>query len=129
MMNLYKGNLIVDLVTAVDTNDEKTMTNQAHEAFSPELMNEIMAILGAKGYITQSIGMRLENQGPLDDTDLQLINKNKSEATEKAESVYNKANRITIDLSDSFEIEEHKYFNGFQYNRKKQRQADYIMEK
>jgi len=104
MMNLYKGNLIVDLVTAVDTNDEKTMTNQAHEAFSPELMNEIMAILGAKGYITQSIGMRLENQGPLDDTDLQLINKNKREATEKAESVYNKANRITIDLSDSFEI-------------------------
>src|SRR5699024_817647 len=102
--NLYKGNLIVDLVTSVDTNDEKTMTNQAHKAFSPELMNEIMTILRATGYITQSIGMRLENKGALDDIDLQIINKNKREATEKGESVYNKANRIKIDLSDSFEI-------------------------
>src|SRR5699024_9449362 len=104
MMNLYKGNLIEDLVTAVDTNDEKTMTNQAHEAFSHEIMNEIMSIIVAKGYIIKSIRMRLENKRTLDDTDLQLINKNKREATEKAESVYNKANRITIDLSDSFEI-------------------------
>lgn len=98
-MNLYKGNLVIDIVTAVKSSDEeKTMTNQAHEGFTPELTNEIMALLGAKGYISQSFGVTLENQGVAYDTELELIEKNKQECKKRAELVYNKANRISIKL-------------------------------
>ncbi len=95
--NLYRGKLVVDLVTAVETNDvEKVMTDQAHQGFATELFDEIMALLGAKGYITQSIGATLENKGVAYDVELEVIEKNRLECIRRAESVYNKANRITI---------------------------------
>lgn len=95
-MNLYRGKLVVDLVTAVKTSDEKAMTDQAHEGFATELFDEIMALLGAKGYITQSIGATLENKGAADDVALEVIEKSRLKSIQRAESVYNKANRITI---------------------------------
>jgi hypothetical protein len=32
-MNLYKGKLVVDIVTAVETDTEEVMTEKAHEGF------------------------------------------------------------------------------------------------
>lgn len=95
-MNLFKGKLVIDLVAAVKSGDEKTMTDQAHEGFTPELTNEIMALLGAKGYISQSFGVTLENQGVAYDTELELIEKETQECKKRAKLVYNKANRISI---------------------------------
>ena len=97
-VNLYKGKLVIEIVAAVKTSDEKTMTDEAHEGFTPELTNEIMALLGAKGYISQSFGVTLEDKGVAYDVELELIEKEKQESIRRAESVYNKANRITIKL-------------------------------
>lgn len=96
--NLFKGKLVVDIVTAVETSDEKTMTDQAHEGFATELFDEIMALLGAKGYITQSIGATLKNKGTAYDTELQLIEKNRLESIKRAKSIYNKANKVIIEF-------------------------------
>lgn len=98
LMNLYKGKLVIEIVTAVKSSDEKTMTDQVHEGFKPELTNEIMALLGAKGYISQSFGVTLENQGVAYDAELELIEKETQKSIRRAESVYNKANRITIKI-------------------------------
>ncbi|MBU5466277.1 hypothetical protein KQI49_05450 [Virgibacillus sp. MSJ-26] len=95
-MNLYRGKLVVDIVTAVKTNDEKAMLDQAHEGFATELFDEIMALLGAKGYITQSIGATLENMREAHDYEVEQIEKDKLKSIDRANSVYNKANRITI---------------------------------
>jgi len=98
MKNLYKGKLVVNIITAVETNDKKIMTDQAHENFTSELFNEIMAIVGAKGYITQSIGVTLEDRGAAHETQIESIERNKSDALKKAASVYSKCNRISIRL-------------------------------
>lgn len=97
-MNLYKGKLVVDIVTAVETDEEKAMMDKAHEGFSTELFNEIQALLGAKGYISHSIGVTLENDGEASDIDLKMIQKDRVESERKAKSIYNKANRISISI-------------------------------
>jgi hypothetical protein len=98
--NLYRGNLVLDLVAAVETNeDEKVMTDQVHEELGGELFNEIMALVGAKGYITQSIGATLKNEGEAHEVELAVIEEGKLESTRRAKSIYNKANRIRIDLT------------------------------
>ncbi len=97
-MNLYKGKLVVDIVTAVKTSDEKTMTDQAHEGFATELFDEITALLGAKGYISHSIGADLKNSGVACDIELELIGRDRLESINRAKSVYNKANQVVIDF-------------------------------
>lgn len=97
--NLYGGKLVVELVTAVESNKvEKFMADQAHEGFATEVFDEIMAILGAKGYITGSIGATLENKGVAHDYELEMIEKTELECRTKAKSIYNKKNRISIKL-------------------------------
>lgn len=96
--NLFKGKLVVDIVTAVETSDDKAMTDQAHEGLATELFDEIMALLGAKGYITQSIGATLINNGVAYDSELELIERNRLESIKRAESIYNKANQIIINF-------------------------------
>lgn len=86
----------MDIVTAVKTSDEKAMTDQAHEGFATELFDEIMALLGAKGYITQSIGATLENKREAYDYEVEQIEKDRLKSIDRANSIYNKANRIVI---------------------------------
>jgi ribosomal protein S8 len=94
-LNLYKGKLVVDIVTAVETDTEEVMTEKAHEGFATELFDEIMALLGAKGYCAKSIGATLKNAGKADEVQLKLIESNKKEAIKAVEKIYSKANRST----------------------------------
>ena len=94
-MNLYKGKLVVDLVTAVETNSEEKMTEKAHEKFTSELFDELMALVGANGFLINSIGADLVNIGEANEVQLKLIESSTEEAEEKAKDIYNKANIIT----------------------------------
>lgn len=97
--NLYAGKLIVDIVTVVENDTEKIMTKQAHENLDGELFDEIRALLGAKGYISQSIGATLEDQGDVCERNLEVYESNVAEATRRANGIYNKVNEIVIDMS------------------------------
>lgn len=91
-MNLYKGKLVVDIVTAVETDTEEVMTEKAHEGFATELFDEIMALLGAKGYYVASIGATLKDAGKADEVQLKIIESNKKESIKAVERIYNKSN-------------------------------------
>ncbi|MED1490841.1 MULTISPECIES: hypothetical protein [Bacillus] len=92
-MNLFKGRMVIELSTLVDTNNEEIMTEQAHDGLTSELFNEIMILLGAKGYFVGSIGATLEDSGKAKDEDFILIKSNTDKALRDIHQVYNKANR------------------------------------
>lgn len=95
-MNIYRGKMVIDVVTAVESNNEEVMTEKAHDRFTTELMDKIQAVLGAEGYITESIGAALENNGKASDLDLDVIKKEKIEG-ERRVNLY-KLKQVVIDL-------------------------------
>jgi hypothetical protein len=97
-MNLYKGKLVVDIVTAVETDTEEIMTEKAHEGFATELFDEIMTLLGAKGYCTELIGATLKNAGKADEVQLKVIQSETKKAMKEVEKIYNKSNRGTYHI-------------------------------
>lgn len=97
--NLYVGKLTVEIATVVEKETEEVMTEKAHENLGGELFDEIMALLGAKGYVSQSIGATLENTGDVSKKNLEIFESNKLEATRRANAIYNKASQIKIDMS------------------------------
>ena len=99
-MKLYKGQLVVDIMTVVNMNSEEKMTEEAHEGITFELFDEITTLIGAKGYLTPSIGATLESNGEASVGQIQAITRNEIGAMRAAESLYNKANRIRIQISN-----------------------------
>lgn len=98
-MNLYKGKMVIDISSLVESNNEKDMTNEAHEDLTTELFDEIMLLLGAKGYRVLSIGATLKNAGLAKETDIVIGKKDKEEAMKNINKVYNKANLTTYKIA------------------------------
>lgn len=95
-MELYKGAIVINVLTAVENNEDlRVMTNNAHENITNELLNELMALVGANGYLVGSISADLKNYGEANDRHICSIEKSTEEAKIKASNIYNKSNIIT----------------------------------
>ncbi|MGE7923358.1 hypothetical protein ACQKND_09245 [Viridibacillus arvi] len=95
-MGLYKGSIVINILTAVENNeDERVMRNDAHENITNDLLNELMALVGAKGYLVGSISADLKNNGEANNRHIGLIEESTKEAKIKTDHIYNKANTIT----------------------------------
>lgn len=95
-MELYKGTIAINVLTAVEKNeDERVMRNEAHENITNDLLNELIALVCAKGYLVDSISADLSNSGEANNRHIGLIEKSTKEAKIKTDHIYNKANTIT----------------------------------
>ncbi|MDI7740595.1 hypothetical protein QMK38_01155 [Lysinibacillus fusiformis] len=97
-MNLYKGKLVAEIVTVVNTNNEEKMTEYAHEGVTFELLEEIQTLLAANGYYTISVGAKLENEDNATNNQIEIIKRNEIDGIRKAKSLYNKANRVRLQV-------------------------------
>ncbi|MDQ0246505.1 hypothetical protein J2S09_004109 [Bacillus fengqiuensis] len=95
-MNTFQGKMVIEVSTLVKTSSEKLMSDEAHKGLTSELFKEIRLLLGAKGYLTGSIGATLKDAGEAEDNDIVLINSNTEEAIKDIHYVYNKANSQTF---------------------------------
>lgn len=95
-MKLYKGKIVIDVLTVVESNeDENVMKNYAHENITNELMNELMALVGANGYLVGGIGADLNYNGEAKNQHIRSIEKSIKDSKIKAGNIYNKFNIIT----------------------------------
>lgn len=93
---IYSGKLVIDLATIVESDEEKVMKNNAHEALSSELMQELRVILGAAGYLAGSVGATLEKVDNVSLSDHSIIKSFVEQSKKDVHQVYNKANRATF---------------------------------
>ncbi|WP_188453362.1 hypothetical protein [Virgibacillus oceani] len=98
-MNLYKGKIVIDVSSLVESNNEEIMTEEAHESLSSELFAEIMLVLGANGYRVTSIGATLKDTGVAKDKDIEIVRSSNEESQKNINRVYNKANRKTYKIA------------------------------
>lgn len=95
-MELYKGTIVINILTAVENNEDlRVMTNNAHENITNELLNELMAIVGANGYKVGSISADLKYYGKANNRHICSIEESTKKAKIKVSNIYNKANIIT----------------------------------
>lgn len=95
-MQIYSGKLVIDLATIVESDEEKVMKINAHEALSSELMQELRVILGAAGYLAGSVGATLEKVEDVNTNDYSMIKSYVKQSKKDVHRVYNKANRATF---------------------------------
>lgn len=73
--NLYKGQLIMEITTAVEQcDDPKVECNNAHEAFDFDLMGELRTLVQAKGYYVNYTGVDLKYVKPASENIIEVIN-------------------------------------------------------
>jgi hypothetical protein len=91
-MEIYAGKLVIELVTSVNSEDEETMTGNAHAGLSKELFEEIKTLLGASGYMMCSMGSTLTKVGDPKPGYLDVIKKHVDRAKKDIHWLYNKSN-------------------------------------
>ncbi len=95
-MELYKGAIVINVLTAVENNEDlRVVTNNAHENITNELLNELMVIVGANGYKVGGISADLKYYGEANNRHICSIEESTKEAKIKVGNIYNKENIIT----------------------------------
>nr|WP_276519697.1 hypothetical protein [Bacillus infantis] len=94
-VQVYSGKLVIDLATIVEDAEDNIMKNNAHEALTSELMDELRVILGAAGYLAGSVGATLEKVKDANTNDYSMIKSYVKQSKKDIHRVYNKSNRAT----------------------------------
>lgn len=97
-MEVYAGKLVIDLATIVEDSEDNIMKNNAHEALSSELVDELRMILGAAGYFAGSVGATLEKVEEANTNEYSMIKSYVKQSKKDAYRVYNKANRASYKI-------------------------------
>lgn len=92
MHKCYSGQITISLSTIVAAKEDSTKErNSAHEAIDLGFLNELMALVEAKGYISGFASFDLKLSGEAGKAELEKLNRHVMEAKKKEDVIRGKA--------------------------------------